>query len=390
MFALMMLATAAIAIPTGFRETVEKYWHFDELSKTPDCRPCPHEECAFPGMDALLLKGKGPKNTTAEFFAYYARPQGNVPPGGFPAVLLTHGGGGTAFPIAIDQWRKAGFVVMATDWYNQMPAPGLTNAATSESSLPRVDLPGGKRNDIWANIANLVLAHSYLRSRSEVNQKKTVFVGLSWGSWYGSTLTALDPRFRGVVNIYCGDVKTAKDTSLYLVNGRFLHAAKCPTWWVVGTNDGNVSPATSQTGFEECARCYGHAMIPRLPHSHIGFEFGSVMRMAKHFTSGEPSLPILGPTKICGCTASAKILKHGKSVGRAVLHYTRDRDTRKTSERKWIESSAKVADDVVSAEIPSDAFQAYLSLYEKDEGRFHDLCGSSDVLEFRGKHEEGP
>ena len=26
--------------------------------------------------------------------------------------------------------------------------------------------------------------------------------------------------------------------------------------------------------------------------------------------------------------------------------------------------------------------ETYLSLYEEDEGEFHDLCGSSDVLEF--------
>lgn len=383
MMNLILLATAAIAIPSDFREETDRYWDFKELAKTPVCRLCPEKVCTYLDLEPLLVKGKGPNDTDAEFFAYFAKPAGAIPPGGFPAVLLTHGGGGTAFPLSVDQWRKAGFAVLATDWYNQMPAPGLTNAAPVEGSLPRVDLPGGKRNDIWANVANLVLAHSYLRSRSEVNPKKTVFVGLSWGSWYGSTLTALDPRFQGVVNIYCGDVKTSKGTSLYLVNGRFLHAAKCPTWWVVGTNDGNVSPASSQTGFEECARCFGHAMIPRLPHSHIGFEFGSAMRMAKHFSCGEPSLPILGPTKIRGRMVSAKVLKPGKSIGRAVLHYTKDRNVVKNAnERKWVEIPATFEAGVVSAEIPVGAFQAYLSLYEKDEGRFHDLCGSSDVLEF--------
>ena len=380
---LLMIATAAIAIPSGFHEMPEKYWNFDELSKVPPCRPCLEKACAYLDLEPLLIKGKGPKGSDAEFFAYFAKPKGPAPEGGFPGVLLTHGGGGTAFPYNVDQWRKAGFAVLATDWYNQMPAPGLTNGLPCEGRTPRLDLPGGQRNDIHANVANLVLAHSYLLSRPEVNPKKTVYVGLSWGSWYGSTVTAVDSRFQGVVNIYCGDVRTAKDTSLYLVNGRFLHVAKCPTWWVVGTNDENASPATSQAGFEECARHYGHAIVPLLPHSHIGFEFGSVMRMAKHFANGEPTLPILGPTKVEGRKVSAKLQKSGKSTGRAVLHYTMDRVVvKKACERKWMETSATFKDGVVSAEVPPDAFQAYLSLYEEDEGKFHDLCGSSDVLEF--------
>ena len=378
---LILLATAAVAIPSGFREETDKYWNFKELERAPESRPCPEKACAYLDLEPLLLTGRGPDGTEAEFFAYFAKPAGPVPEGGFPGVVLTHGGGGTAYPYNVDRWRKAGFAVVATDWYNRMPAPGLTNAVPREGQTPCLPLPGGKRNDIRANVANLTIAHSYLRSRPEVNPKKTVYVGLSWGSWYGSTMTAVDGRFRGVVNIYCGDVNPGNKRSL--VNGRFLHAAKCPTWWVVGTNDGNMTPASAQAGFEECARHYGHAIVPRLPHSHVGFDFGSVMRMAKHFACGEPTLPILGSTTVKGRTVTAKLLKPGKSVGRAVLHYTKDRViVKRADERKWVETPATFANGVVSAEVPADAFQAYLSLYEKDEGKFHDLCGSSDVLEF--------
>jgi len=369
--------SAALSLPQGFRESPEKYWNFAELSSAPHCRPCPNPECLFKGMDALLVEGSGPNGSKAEFFCYFAKPDGAAPEGGFPGVLLVHGGGGTAFPLSVDEWRKAGFAVLAPDWYNQMPAPGLTNSAPTEKDLKKIPLPGGSRNDQRANVANLVRAHSLLRTLPGVNPKRTVYVGLSWGSWYGAAVTAVDPRFKGIVEIYCGD---ARDTAR-LVNGRFLHAAKCPVWWVVGTNDQNVSPASSQTGFDECPTHFGHAVVPRLPHSHIGYKFESVMRMAKFFAEAGPALPVLGRATASGGVISAPVLRHGVSDGRAVLNWTADRVAEKPHKRKWVAAPAELKDGVVSAKIPDGAFQAYLSLYEKDEGKFKDLCGSSSIME---------
>lgn len=371
--------SAAAALPDGFREPPEKYWDFAELGNAPAYRACDRAECAFKGMDALLVSGRGPNGSSAEFFCYFAKPEGAVPEGGFPGVLLVHGGGGTAFPLSVDAWRRAGFAVLAPDWYNCMPAPGLTNGSPVEGRLPRIELPGGRRNDQRANVANLVLAHSLLRSMTGVNSERTVYVGLSWGSWYGAAVAAVDPRFRGVVEIYCGDARPSDR----LVNGRFLHAAKCPMWWVVGTNDQNVSPASSQAGFDECPTHFGHAIVPRLPHSHVGYEFGSVMRMAKFFAGAGRSLPVLGRATISEGAISARVERSGASEGRAVLNYTVDRSAQKPHMRRWLSAPAELKGGVVSAKLPDGVFQAYLSLYEADEGRFHDLCGSSSILEVR-------
>lgn len=74
----------------------------------------------------------------------------------------------------------------------------------------RKPLPGGKRNNLRANIANIVLANSLLRSMPEVDASRNVYVGLSWGSWYGAAIAGIDNRYRGIVEIYCGDVRTKK------------------------------------------------------------------------------------------------------------------------------------------------------------------------------------
>ena len=382
MAAIAALASAAAINNSGNCELwsdPSEHWRIDELFAAPAFRELDDPVSAWPGLKSLMVSGKGPNDTSAEFFCYYGRPEGPAPEGGFPGVVLAHGGGGTAFPNYTKEWIDRGFAVIALDWYNQRPAPGLTNAPPGEVTVPRIPLEGGKRQDHVAVVANMVLSHSLLRSFPEVNRERTVFVGLSWSSWYGTCVAAVDDRFRGTVLIYCADRNPAQPTRRALVDGRFLHAVKSPAWWIVGTNDRNVTPETSQAGFDECPKHWGHAIVPNLPHSHCGFKFESVMRMAKHFACGEPALPRLGDLSVTDGVATAKILSPGASQGRAFLSYTLDRNVPVAHERKWISAAADIDGDIVRAKLPEGAYQAFLSLYEAKKGKYNDLCGSSSV-----------
>ena len=381
----MMAVLPCVALSDFVREDPSLYWNFAELSQKPAFRTSPYAESDYAGMKALLVKGRGPKDTSAEFFCYYGVPDGKKPTAGWPGVVLVHGGGGTAFPNAVAEWQKLGFAVIAPDWYNRRPAPALTNVPPSEVTVPRVDLDGGKRQDHVANVANMVLAHSLLRSFPEVDGNRTVFVGLSWGSWYGACVAAVDPRFRGCVEIYCGD-RNARDpkTPMGFVNGRFLHAAKAPMWWAVSTNDRNVTPDSSNAGFEECARFDGCALVNDLPHSHIGFSFGSVHRMARYYVGLERSrLPKLGDAVVRDGVISAPILDVGAGIGFARLSYTTS-DEQPTYKRKWISADAAVENGCVKARLPADTVQCYLAAYERDS-RFHDLCGTTKFVTPNGK-----
>ena len=281
--AIASVALSAIAQGACVDADPADFWNAQELFRTPRFRANPYPESDYPGMRAMLVEGQGPGGTNAEFFAYFAKPEGAMPKGGFPGLLLVHGGGGTAFPTYVAEFVKDGFAVMALDWYNQRPAPALTNVPPMECTTPRIPLAGGKRQNHVANVANMVLAHSLLRSFPEVDASRTVYVGLSWGSWYGSCVTAVDNRFKGACMIYLCDRHpdaTADPKSGKFVKGPFHKSMKVPSWWIAWPRDSNGLPSTMQAGWETCPCEVGRTIVHNLGHSHEGFSVAAVHRMA--------------------------------------------------------------------------------------------------------------
>ena len=194
-------------------------------------------------------------------------------------------------------------------------------------------------------------------------------------------VAALDTRFKGGVEIYCGDVKK---NARSFINGRFHHAAKIPLYWVAGTNDQNVTLASLDAGFQECPKVENKSLVIRLPHSHIGFTFPSCFRMAAHFTQGGPGLPKLSDIDWNGNQVKAKILDPGKGIRKAILCYT-DSTEKVYHKRVWKSVAARIEKDVITAELPDGAHQFFLSAYDEDS-RFNDLCGSTSpvILPFPG------
>ncbi|MBR2440087.1 MAG: dienelactone hydrolase family protein [Lentisphaeria bacterium] len=386
----LAIASATAQKPDPFKELPEKYWDFALIEKVPAYREAPAQQ-QVKGLKAVLVEGFGPKEddkdfnaafpkplkekTKAEFFAYIGIPSTPMPKGGYPGIVLIHGGGGTAFPGWTKMWVDKGFVVIALDWYNQMPVPKHKHIPTN-SIESKIELPGGKRQDHISNVANMAVAHSLLRSLKEVNPEKTAFVGLSWGSWYGTMLASLDNRFNGGVLIYCGDRKFHRK----IFNGRFVHAAKVPLYWVVSTHDQNVNLRTLNNSFKICPTIDTKSIVIELPHSHIGFEFDSCFRMAEYYTTkAVPALPKLSEMKVKDGIASCKIISSGKGIKNAVLCYTDDDKQPKYHLRKWKTVPAEIKDDTITAKVPKGAYMYYISAYEGDS-KHHDLCGSTNPV----------
>ena len=367
----------AAAADKSYQEDPAKYWDFSKLEKAPAYRPSGIADAQADGLEDILFDGVPFKGKPAPVFAYIGYPDTPMPKGGYPAVLLIHGGGGTAFPGYARMWVKQGFAVMAIDWYNCRPVKNAYEARKVKNKEP---LPGGWRNHILTNVANMVLAHSLLRSLPKVNKDKTLFVGLSWGSWYGTAVTALDPRFKGAIEIYCGDINLKKK---HLVNGRFVHAAKVPMYWICSTNDDDATPEDLQRSWDDCRNLVTKSIVIRLPHSHVGFRFPACWRMAHHFLNDAPSLPKISKISVENGVASAKVLNSGKGIVKSIFCYTTDRNQPVEKKRKWQSIPAELKDNVLSVKLPENVFMGYFSAYDETPGRFKDCCGSSDFYTFQ-------
>lgn len=368
-----LIFMVGIMFADTFRESPEQYWNFSELSSVPSYRESPYPDSKYPGLQDYLVSGVSVNDIPSEFFVYFTLPSTPMPAGGYPGVLLIHGGGGTAYPYYVELWRDHGYAVMALDWYNQRPI--ATPEKNSETQVARAELPGGKRQLHTVNVANMIIAHSLLRSFEKVNADKTIFVGLSWGSWYGAMLAAVDTRFVGGIEIYCGDVVRS---SKNFINGRFHHAIKVPLYWIANTNDQNATPASLQAAFDECARLENKSMVINLSHSHVGFTFPACFRMAEYFLKDGPGLPKLGQLKANDKEISADILSQGKGIIEAILCYTDD-PGEISHKRVWKSIPANFDQNRVWAQIPEKTLQCFLSAYDEKTPR-QDLCGSSNLL----------
>ncbi|MBR2625441.1 MAG: dienelactone hydrolase family protein [Lentisphaeria bacterium] len=363
-----------------FNDHAAKYWDFEKLKNPPAFVDDNDPACAVPSLRAIVYDGVVEDGKVTKFFAYIAIPEGEMPAGGWPGIVLAHGGGGTAFPWAVKEWCAAGYAVIAPDWCGRRPNKADFVGQYNKTPRRNASYQRKRLYDSFTNPANLVLAHSILLSLPEVNKDKTAYVGLSWGSWYGAIVTAIDPRFKGMIAIYLGDRK--KYAAKNMIDGRFLHEAKVPMYYVVGTNDAHGSPETLQSGFDACGKMLGNkTMIVRLPHDHYGFRFKACYRYAAEILKGEAGLPKLAKPVISGKNISSEVLSPGRGICKVYLCYTADKDIKESKKRHWEMIPAEYDGRKVSAVLPDNVYQCYLAAYDEEDLTSF-CCGTSDVITF--------
>src|SRR5881396_1135128 len=152
-------------------------WNMRELSKPPKMVEAPTSET---GVRALYFESVPWKGKPTRVFAYYGVPAGKK----LPAMVLIHGGGGTAFAEWVRLWNKRGYAAIAMDTCGNLPetAPDGKPWAPSKNhhdfgapqgwgGFAQIDEPV---TDQWSYhaVAAAVLAHSLIRSFPEVDPKR--------------------------------------------------------------------------------------------------------------------------------------------------------------------------------------------------------------------------
>jgi hypothetical protein len=102
------------------KETVSgSLWDMDKLSIAPETHDT--HEYEVQGFSSFFFKGTSYKGTNTWVYAYYKVPDGIPPEGGWPAVVLVHGGRGTAFYKWVQKCVDIGFAAISMDLEGHLP-----------------------------------------------------------------------------------------------------------------------------------------------------------------------------------------------------------------------------------------------------------------------------
>ncbi|MCX7385678.1 MAG: acetylxylan esterase [Planctomycetales bacterium] len=362
----------------------------DALAKTPEVFSADDKQ--IQGVRAFYYAGPTYQGKPTRIFAYYgvpAHPAGaNAGQHKFPAMVLIHGGGGTAFERWVKLWNSRGYAAIAMDLCGCVPVRTDGNWQRHEFGGP----PGWDASfsqlddtlhDQWTfhAVSAVALGHSLIRAYPEVDADRIGVTGISWGGYLTSIVAGVDHRFKFAVPVYgCGYLG---DNSVWLPSferlgpeksalwlkqwdpAQYLGAVRMPMLWVNGTNDfaypmdswkkSWMLPKSSQT---LCLRI-------RMPHGHG--------------PAGE------NPEEISVYADSH--LKQGKPLATITEHGTRDnevwatfvskvpllnaelcftRSTGRWQDREWeiLPAHIDAVASRVTANMPADATVYYLNIFD--------------------------
>ena len=148
-------------------------------------------------------------------FAFLGIPEGASADDKKPAVLLVHGGGGTAYWQWVKEWVNRGYVALAMDLEghvpkkegtsDNMPADLYTKSqypAPHNQNYGDADLPI-EQTWMYYAVSTAILGNSLLHGLDYVDIYKVGVCGVSWGGVITSIISGYDDRFAFSVPIYC-------------------------------------------------------------------------------------------------------------------------------------------------------------------------------------------
>ena len=279
-----------VAPPTAKQQTM---WDMARLSRPPAVYPAPPElENKTPdGIRALFFEGEPYEGHPTRIFAWCGVPPGRQQPG--PAMVLVHGGGGTAFRSWVRLWVDRGFAAIAMDTCGAIPIrPGggksgwkrhAFSGPNGWGDFAAVDKPV---HDQWTYhaVAAVVRAHSLLRSLPAVDPDRVGLTGISWGGYLAEIVAGVDDRFAFVSPVYgCGFLgensawtgvlgglgeKRGKRWLRLWDPSQYIVYARMPMLFCAGTND-HFYPLDSWR--KTCRAARGPVTLcckVRMPHGH--------------------------------------------------------------------------------------------------------------------------
>lgn len=376
-------------------------WDTVELYKTP--KTYPTNLCKLDGFKSFFYEGSEYKANKTRVFAYYKKPVGTPPSGGWPAVICVHGGGGTAFPEWVQAWVDHGYAAIAMDLEGHLPIGDFPNRRWHEKAgPPRITTFGDieladREQWFFHAAADVIRANSLLRSFPGINKNEIGIHGISWGGVITEAVIGIDHRLAFAISVYgCGflyqttcpgfkkffDVmsndqlntyKSKWDPSIYLPN------CKIPTLFYIGSND----PAFPLDIWQKSALLIKGKIMLCIP---ISSEHGHIWNQKEIFAfadavarNGRPLLQI-GNAEIVDGIATAEIFMCSDSLDSFIssIQFVYTKDTCDWQHRKWQSIPAKLKNKIALCELPPLTKAFYFSITDN-----HGLTLSSAYKEIQ-------
>ncbi|HOX37747.1 MAG TPA: acetylxylan esterase [Candidatus Brocadiia bacterium] len=381
-------------------------WNMEELGKSPGVHPAPgFDENEKDGIRALFYDGPAWKGKPTRVFAWYGAPKtaasdaGNAVGKKLPAMVLVHGGGGTAFAEWVKLWNSRGYAAIAMDTCGCVPRGKYGDWHRHDAGGPpgwggfdRID-DDPRDQWTWQAVAGVILAHSLIRSFPEVDPEMTGITGISWGGYLTCIIAGADPRFKFAAPVYgCGYLG---DNSAWLPNFKqmgeekasrwlglwdpsvYLPLAKMPMLWVTGTNDFAYPMDSLQKSYRLAPGPDSLCIRVRMPHGHGG--------------AGEnpPEIGVFAESVLRGGLPLTRATAQGRDGNRAWVKYEGRRtaasaefnytlDAGPWPDRKWETIPAKLdaASSSAEADVPDGTTVYYFNIIDADG-----LASSSEHVE---------
>jgi dienelactone hydrolase len=360
-------------------------WNMDALAAPPatyEVTPSGTE-----GIQSLFFDGPPCQGKPTRDFAYLGIPP-SKPGARLPAMVLAHGGGGSAFLRWVKLWNSRGYAAISMD-----TCGCVSNGDTqSHPHHPHGGPPGWGGfdqidrpvEDQWTfhAVAAVIRAHSLLRSRPEVDPARIGLTGVSWGGYLTCHAAGIDDRFAFAAPVYgCGFLG---DNSAWLPEFAKMGTDRAARWlslwdpsvslprmrrpmlWVNGTNDfaypmdswrkSTLLPTGPRT---LCLRV-------RMPHGHgePGENPPEILALADSLFRNKPPLPRIVRTEIRDSLLHVAF-ESAVPVLKAELNFTTDAGP--WLERNWQTRDALLdaAAGSASAPVPPAAVCCYMNLFDE-------------------------
>jgi dienelactone hydrolase len=300
-----------------------------------------------------------------------------MPTGGYPAIVLVHGGAGQVYTDWIEYWTDKGYVAIALDIFSNMLDDGLNKVVNPEGGP--TEYQSGSLNDsvdevgdswVYHNVCNIIRCNNILRSFENVNPNQIGITGISWGGVLTCITSGVDKRFAAFAPVYgvgylyedskwrgskFGGSAGSEDRDTWIEQydpSAYLPYATKPMFFVSGVDDNCFSVVSRVKSYNLVPAKKFYSQRSDLEHGYfwdITYEIYSFM---EHILRGEDTVIKVETAYHDGDKAYIKF-KNSEMVESLKLVYT---TSTSSDSHYWtfMEEEIPVTDGVIEVDLPEE------------------------------------